>query len=162
MNGRACADWSGCGMADARKYILVHDLARQRAVQGVMAADAGWEVLVRPPRKSRDQEERYHAMIGDIARQFEHAGRRWDAEDMKRLLVDAFKQDTRDDPDLSPLWREMGDLRLVPAIGRDGFVALGDQTRKFPKRLASAFIEWLFAFGAERGVEWSEPQRRAA
>lgn len=147
----------------ARKFVLVHDMARQRAVEAVRAAPAGLEVVIRETRKSRDQEERYHAMIGDISRQFTHAGRKWDAEDTKRLLVDAFKADTKGDPDLRDLWLEMGDLRLVPAIGRDGFVALGDQTRKFPKKLASAFIEWLFAFGAENDIEWSEPaQRRAA
>lgn len=145
-----------------RRFVLVHDMARARALEAVRLAMEGWEVLVRPPRKSRDQEERYHAMIGDIALQYVHFGRKWDAEDMKRILVDAFKYETRNDPDLCELWAEMGDLRLVPAIRRDGFVALGDQTRKFPKKLASAFIEWLFAFGVENDIQWTDPQRTQA
>lgn len=149
-------------MTDARKFVVNDDSVRQRVIEFAREVPLGWEFIGRPARKTRDQEERYHAMIGDIARQYQHAGRRWDTESMKRLLVDAFKHETRDDPDLAPLWRAMGDLRLVPSIGRDGFVALGDQTRKFPKKLASAFIEWLFAFGAENGVRWTEPQRRAA
>lgn len=143
-------------------FILAHDMARQRAVEAVRSAPAGYRVDVSEPKKSRPQEEKYHAQIGDIARQYMHAGRKWSDEDMKRLLVDAFKEDTKRDPDLGPLWLEMGDMRLVPAIGRDGFVALGDQTRKFPKKLATAFIEWLYAFGAENDVEWSEPERAVA
>src|SRR3546814_3576481 len=48
-----------------------------------------------------------------------YAGRTWDDEDMKRILVDAFKHETKNDPDFVDLWANMGDLRLVPAIGRD-------------------------------------------
>lgn len=112
-------------------------------------------VLQRPVRKSRNQEEHYHALIGDIARVYQHAGRKWDAEDMKRLLVDAFRRETKDDANLGQHWRAMGDMRLAPAIGADGFVMLGYQTRKFPKALASAFIEWLLAFCAENDVPMS-------
>lgn len=123
-----------------------------------------FEVVIRQAIKSREQEEHYHALIGDIADQYEHFGRKWGEEDMKRLLVDAFKHETRDDPDLVGCWKDMGDLRLIPAIGRDGFVPLGDQTRRFPKKLACAFITWLLAFMFENGVYCTDPkwQREAA
>jgi hypothetical protein len=110
---------------------------------------------IKPEPKSREQEKKYHAQIRDIARQYVHAGRRWDEEDLKRLLVDAFREETKNDPELRDEWAALGDLRLAPAIGRDGFVALGYQTRKFTKKLGSAFIEWLYAFGAENGIEWT-------
>jgi hypothetical protein len=110
--------------------------------------------------KSREQEKLYHAQIGDIARQWTHAGRKWDADDMKRLLVDAFWRDTKADTDLRDWWATFGDLRLAPAINSDGFVALGYPTRKFPKPLASAFIEWLYAFGVEAGIVWSRDAQR--
>ncbi len=132
--------------------------SRDRAAQAVLEAPDGHRVRIEAPRKSRLQEEKYHAQINDIARQYVHAGRKWDAEDMKRLLVDAFRQETKGDPDFAPLWAEMGEMHLVPAIGRDGFVALGIQTRKFPKKLASAFVEWLNAFGAENDIVWSDPK----
>src|ERR1700758_3544195 len=123
------------------------------------ALDEGglFELVIRRSLKSRDQEEHYHALIGDIAKQYRHFGREWDTEDMKRLLVDAFKYDTKNDPDLSELWERMGNLHMVPAIGRDGFVALGEQTRKFPVRLAAGFITWLYAFGADKGVVGADP-----
>ena len=38
--------------------------------------------------KSRDQEKLYHELIGQIAKQMQHMGAKWDAESWKRLLVD--------------------------------------------------------------------------
>jgi hypothetical protein len=145
-------------MSDPRKFRLVHDLARQNAKRAIDdPAYEGWDVLLRPPRKSRDQEEKYHAQIGDIADQWHYLGVKWSRDDMKRILVNGFKEDTKDDPDLAECWREMGELKAVPGM-RGGLLVLGDQTRKFPKKLASAFIEWLYAVGAENDVEWTDPR----
>lgn len=149
-------------MSETRRFVLVHPTARARAAEGVRTAPEGYEVLIRPPRKSRDQEERYHAMFADIAEQWLFCGRKWDAESIKRLCVDQFKRETINDHDFAALWRDMGTVELAPSIDGSGVVALGTQTRKFPKKLASALIEWLLAFGAENGIAWSEPRRSVA
>jgi hypothetical protein len=145
-----------------RLFILAHDMARQNAVRAVQEAPAGYWITVSEPRKSREQEERYHAMLGDLSEQWKLHGRKWDAESMKRLCIDQFKRDTIKDPDFSEMWRAMGDIEIAPSIDGSGIVALGTQSRKFPKRLASAFIEWLFALGAEVGVRWTDPVKVAA
>lgn len=95
-------------------------------------------------------------MIGEIAKQWEFCGRHWDAEDMKRLLVDQFRRDTKDDPDLREEWAGVVSVDLAPSIDRMGTVLLGIQTRKFSKKLASAFVEWLYAFGANEGVVFTQ------
>ena len=146
-----------------RVFVLVHDQAREGCARYAQAeAPDGTLVTFQQAPKSRIQEEKYHAMFGDIARQYTHAGRKWDADDMKRLLVDAFKRETKDDPEFADLWREMGEMALAPAIGSDGFVMLGTQTKKFPRKLAAGLIEWLYAFGAENDIRWSEPKQRLA
>ena len=132
-----------------------------RHAQLALQTGEAYEVVVRLATKSREQECHYHALIADIADQHQHCGRKWNDEDMKRLLVDAFKHDTKDDPDYAHLWREMGELQLAPAIGRDGFVVLGDQTRKFPVKLAGAFITWLQAFMADNEIATSDPKYQA-
>lgn len=114
------------------------------------------------PLKSREQEMRYHAMIGDIAKQVPINGNKIDKESFKRLLVDAFKHDTKNDPGLAEHWTKMGEITLMPALNHGGFVLIGTQTRRFPKPLACAFIEWLYAFGAEYGVRWGERPDKAA
>jgi len=95
--------------------------------------------------KSRDQEEKYHAMIGEIAKQAKHIGASWDAESWKRLLVDQFCKDTG-----------LKTGVVMPNLSGDGIVQLGFQTRKFTKEQASEFVEWLHAWGAEHGVTFEQ------
>src|SRR5690606_32501596 len=75
---------------EKRAFRFVHDSARRNAAQLCMTAPDGWFARFDAPKKSRDQEEKYHAMIGDIAKQVDLNGQRWGVDDAKRLLVDAF------------------------------------------------------------------------
>lgn len=95
--------------------------------------------------KTRDQEEKYHAMIGEIAKQAEHFGSKWDAESWKRLLVDQFCKDIGIKTGV-----------VIPNLSGDGIVQLGMQTRKFTKEQASEFVEWLNAWGAENGITYTQ------
>jgi hypothetical protein len=148
-------------MSEPRFFVMAHPQARSRAIDAIKDAPDGWHVRLQPPLKSRPQEEKYHAQIGDIADQWLYLGVKWSRDDMKRILVNGFKEDTKDDHELSECWRAMGELKAIPGM-RGGLVVLGDQTRKFPKKLASAFVEWLYALGAEIGVEWTEPEMERA
>lgn len=109
--------------------------------------------------KTREQEKRYHAMLNDIARQCSHLNENFDADSWKRLCVDMFRKECLQpgaDPRLSDYWKRNG-FRVVPSLDGSGLVVLGSQTRNFPKYVACAFTEWLFSFGAERKVEWTDP-----
>jgi hypothetical protein len=107
------------------------------------ALDAGKELVleIKAANKSRDQEQKYHAMITEIAQQAQHLGSKWDAESWKRLLVDQFCKD---------IGLKTG--VVIPNLSGDGIVQLGYQTRKFTKEQASQFVEWLYAWSAENGV----------
>ena len=109
------------------------------------ALDAGRPLVmdIQQAPKSREQEEKYHAMIGEIAKQAEHLGSKWDAESWKRLLVDQFMRDAG-----------VGGNRVLPNLDGTGIVQLGSQTRKFTKEQASEFVEWLLAWGAEHGITY--------
>lgn len=100
---------------------------------------------IKAVNKSREQEEKYHAMIGDIAKQASHLGSKWIAEDWKRLLVDQFCKESG-----------MNGGKVIPNLSGDGIVQLGFQTRNFTKEQASEFVEWLHAWGAENGITFTE------
>jgi NinB protein len=144
-------------MTDRQRFVLAHATARQMASRACIQAPDGYVVKVEPPAKSRDQEEKYHAMLGDIAKQVRIYGREWDREDLKRLLVDQFVRDMKEAG--TPLSKQGA---VVPSLDGSGVVQLGVQTRRFLKKEAIAFIDWLYAFGAENGVLWSEPAMREA
>lgn len=107
------------------------------------ALDAGKHLTmeIKLVSKTREQEEKYHAMIGDIAKQAQHMGAKWSAEDWKRLLVDQYL-------------REVENIqgKVVPNLDGSGIVQLGFQTRNFTKEMANEFIEWLYSWAANNGI----------
>jgi hypothetical protein len=131
---------------------LVHPTARQLASKACINAPDGWTVELKAPTKSREAEMKYHAMFGDVARQVEFMGRKQDAETWKRLLVDAFARVKAAEGD--PV---QGVGAIMPNLDGSGFVQLGVQTRKFSKRHASEFIEFLLSWGIDQNVVWSDP-----
>lgn len=139
-------------MTDKQVFRLVHPTARQLASRACINAPEGYLVEIRPATKSRDQEAKYHAMFADVARQVEFMGSKRDAETWKRLLVDAFARVKAADND--PV---QGVGAIVPNLDGTGFVQLGVQTRRFSKRHASEFIEFLLAWGVDNDVVWTDP-----
>lgn len=112
---------------------------------------AGHRLLLRiEPETRRDNHNRhFHSLIGQISQQL--GGELADAEDAKRILISAFRIDTRNDPDLAGEWAKFGDVRMGRGL-RGEVVLMGIQSRSFTIKLARAFVEWLYAFGAESGV----------
>ena len=100
---------------------------------------------IKAQSKSRDTEKLYHELIGQIAKQAQHMGAKWSAEDWKRLLVDQFMRDIGE-----------GGGKVIPNLDGTGIVQLGTQTRNFTQEQGSQFIEWLYAWAANNGVTIDE------
>lgn len=105
--------------------------------------------------KTRIQEEKYHAMLTDISKQMLHLTQKLDVDSWKRLCVAQFKADSIENniPRLAEYWRSKK-MQLVPSLDGRTLVTLGDQTRDFPKYVASGFIEWLVYFGSTNHVKF--------
>ena len=114
---------------------------------------AGYRLVAKlEPETRRDNHNRhYHSLIAQIAKQL--GGDLAEPEDAKRILISAFRIDTRDDPDLAGEWARFGDMRMGRGL-RGEVVLMGMQSRDFTIKLARAFIAWLEAFGAEQGVRF--------
>lgn len=124
---------------------LMHNLWPK--VKAALAAGRKLTLEVKDASKSREQEEKYHAIIGDIAKQAQHMGSKWDAETWKRLLCDKFV-------------REIGlSSQIMANLDGNGLVQLGFQTRKFTKEQASEFVEFLLAWCADNGIELNDTQK---
>lgn len=146
-----------------KRFRLVHETARKGAARECLEAPDGYIVTISEPVKRRIQEEKYHAMIGDIADQCTFMQRKWNKEEWKRLLIDAYVRIARENakaegkPDPFPGFGE-----IVPSIEGNGFVQLGIQSRKFTIKQASEFIEYLLDYGENQLVVWTEPEGIAA
>lgn len=126
-------------------FILAHDMARQRAVEAVRSAPAGYAVQIKEPTRNLDQNARMWAMLADVSRQVDWYGKRLTPEDWKHVFSSSLRR-----------------LEVVPNLDGTGFVALGLSTSRMSVREMADLITLVDAFGVERGVEWSEPQQQAA
>ena len=142
-------------MTDRRVFKFSHLTARNLAAAYCLNAPDSYVCTIDAPKRSTEQNEKMHAMIGDIAKCVPFMGKLINRDDMKRLLVDAFAKVMRDAG--TPLHH---DGRVVPSLDGERVVQLGIQTKDFRVREASEFVEYLYAFGAENGVTWSERVRQ--
>lgn len=110
--------------------------------------------------RTLEQNDKIHAMLSDIANQAKHLNQVLDLDSWKRLCVDQFRKDCieNDIPRLADYWKRQN-FRLMPSLDGGSLVALGTQTRDFPKYVAAGLIEWLYKFGAENNIEWSEQEQ---
>jgi hypothetical protein len=122
-----------------RLFILSHPQARANALEAIRTAPDGYSVTLAEPKRNLEQNARMWAMLADISRQVVWHGKRLTSEDWKAVFTAGLRK-----------------LEVVPNLDGTGFVALGGSTSSMSVREMRDLIELMFAFAAERGVEWSE------
>ena len=127
-------------MTDKRLLILVNPEVRRRAVAAVVEAPEGFCVRIEPPKRSGDQNAKFHALCSDIARsQAVWMGKRRTATEWKVLLVSGHAVATKEGSELVP--------------GLEGeFVNLRESTAAMSKRRGSSLIEYTLAFCAMHDI----------
>lgn len=124
-------------------FIIAHDTARQRAASAVMSAPEGFIVEIKEPNRSLEQNAKMWPMLEDLSRQVNWYGQKLTGDEWKDVLTAALKKQ-----------------KVVPGLD-GGFVVLGQRTSKMSKTDFSELIELLYAFGAERGVNWTNAREAA-
>lgn len=101
------------------------------------------KLSIKDEDRSGEQNKYLHALLGDIAGQVEHAGKKWDVLIWKRLLTAAWLREEGDQP------------QMIPAIDGHGFDVIYERTSKLSVKQCASLIEWVTCFGAEHDVKWS-------
>ena len=120
------------------------DLPRLLGVLQARGFDKPVKVTIKDLDRSGEQNKKLHAALGDIARQVEHAGKKWDILIWKRLLTAAWMREEGENP------------VLIPAVDGNGFDIVYDRTSKLTVKQCASLLEWIQAFGAEHCVRWSQ------
>jgi hypothetical protein len=110
----------------------VADMAEKGLPGGPVVVTLGRE------KRTLEQNDRLWAMLTDVSRQVEWHGMKLSPEDWKHVFTAAQHQQ-----------------RLVPGI-EGGFVALGHSTSRMTKAELSELMEFIAAWGADRGVEFHD------
>jgi hypothetical protein len=126
------------------RFILAHDTARQRALSAVANAPDGMVVEIKEPTRSLEQNAKLHAMLEDVANQVEWHGMKLHKDIWKRICTAAMLREIGESP------------MLVPSLDGHGIEIIYEKTSTMGKRMMAALIEWVYAFGSEKGVRWTE------
>lgn len=133
-----------------RIYHLVHDQARQNAVQAVKGAPEGHVVTIAEPSRTLDQNAAQWPYLAAFAAQ-------------KQLCINGVMQNVTDNDwkdVLTATWN--GEMRM--AVFDNKVIMLPQRTSKMGKRVFSEWMEYLVAMAAQSGVEpiYKTPQQVAA
>lgn len=115
---------------------------RERASRWIDKAPFGTRVEFKASKRSLPQNDRMWAMLTDVAMQLNWHGISLTPDDWKLVFLDALKREAR----------------FVPNIDGAGFVNLGRSSSDLSKEEMSELIELIFAFGAQHGVKFNEPE----
>lgn len=118
---------------------LRSDVQRAYACRLIAEAQDDSVVSISPPRRSADQNSKLWSMLTDISRQ-KPGGRVATPDTWKALAMHA------------------AGFAVQFELGLNGQpFPSGYRTSRMTKAEMSLLIEWLFAYGAEVGIKWSEP-----
>ena len=121
-------------------YNLVHQQARQRALEAVRDAPEGYQVRITEQCRNLDQNAAQWPILQAFAEQLQWPVNgqfcKLEPEEWKAILSAAFKRET---------------VRIVQGLD-GGMVMLGLRTSKMGKKQFSEWLEYLHATAADRGV----------
>jgi len=121
---------------------LTTEQDRLRAAKWVTQAPAGTRVEFKAPKRSLPQNDRLWAMLTDISTQKEHNGRRYTPDQWKVLFMHACGRE----------------VQFIPALDNLTFIPWGQSSSDLSKQEMTDLIEFMFAWGAENGVSFHEPE----
>jgi len=129
----------------SRALITVHSQAdRQRAAAWAARSPTGTRIEFKASKRTLPQNDKMWSMLTDIARQATHAGRRFTVDQWKVLFMHACGSE----------------VQFLPALDGQTFVPWGSRSSDLSKDEMSELIEFMFAWGAENGIVWSDPAER--
>ncbi|WEA24068.1 recombination protein NinB [Rhizobium binxianense] len=130
--------------------VLANDAFREKAIDWIRRAPKDTRVEFKGPQRTTPQNDRMWAMLTDLSLQLTWYGQQLTPEDWKFVMLDALRRERSEQ------------IRMVPNTDGSGFVPLGTSSSDLSKEEMTDLIEIIFAFGAQHGVEWSEPKGQAA
>lgn len=127
-------------------YFLVNEQVKRNACAAIMAIEPSAEnpkmVEIKEKIRNPDQNALMWVLLQCLERQTTWHGMKLSAEEYKDLLSAGLVKS-----------------KVVPNIDGTGFVILGQRTSKMTKRDFSDLIELIYAFGADRGVKFTEQEK---
>ena len=135
-------------MSSRAQLVLTGLAVRDRAHHWIEIAPAGTRVEFKPPQRTLDQNDRMWAMLTDIVRQHARfngdSGRKYTTDEAKVVFMHACGKE----------------IEILPSLDGKTFVPYGQSSSDLGVREMSDLIEFMFMWGAENSIVWSDPKEK--
>lgn len=121
--------------------ILTSPSERLRAAHWADKLPPGTRIDFKAPKRSLPQNDRLWAMLTDVATQKQHAGRKYTPDQWKILFMHGCGRE----------------VQFIPSLDNSTFIPWGQSSSDLSKEEMSELIEFMFSWGAENGIVWSDP-----
>ena len=127
----------------SRAVLILHtDDLRRKAIHWISKAPKFTRVEFKGPKRTLPQNDRFWAMLTDVADQLRWHGMKLSPDDWKLVFLDALKRE----------------VRMVPNIDGNGFVNLGRSSSDLSVAEMGELMELIAAFGAQHGVTFHDSE----
>jgi hypothetical protein len=130
-------------MANKKIFKLVSETVKNNLINFIRSLPVDSKnplvVCIQEMTRTLEQNARMWATLTDISKQVNWHGLMLTSEEWKHVFTATLKGQ-----------------KTVPNLDGTGFIVLGQSTRRMSKKELSNLLELAYAFGAEKGVNWSE------
>lgn len=124
-----------------RALIIIRSkVERDRVAKWAAQAPYGTRVEFKGEKRTLPQNDRMWAMLTDVSRQSTHMGRSYTPDQWKVLFMHACGRE----------------VQFVPALDGTTFIPWGQSSSDLSKQEMTDLIEFIFSWGAERGVVFQD------
>ena len=116
------------------------EAAREKCLRLIASLPFGKTVVIRDEKRSAEQNDKMWAMLTDLSRQCYLDGRRRPPSDWKVVVMHALDYEQR----------------FIPSLDGQSYIPLGYRSTGLTKGEMSDLIEFIYKYGAENGVQWSD------
>ena len=122
--------------------VLIGQPARDEAKRLIDCAPDSAVVNIRQAARTNDQNAKMWAMLSDVSRQTEHAGRRYSSEGWKQLFMHACREELN------------MELQFINGLNGEIF-PLGFRSSQLRKSQMVDLITFIQSWGDQNGIHWT-------
>ena len=124
--------------------IIQNQTDRDRAARWAQGVPVGSRIEFKETKRTLPQNDRFWAMLTDVAAHMKKLGRDHTPDQWKVIFMAAYGHE----------------VQFLPSLDQRTFIPLGHSSSDLSVREMTDLIEFMFAWGAENGVEFKEPTDR--
>jgi hypothetical protein len=125
--------------------VLANDIVRERAINWIRKLPKDTRVEFKAPKRSLDQNSLMWVLLGHVAAQKEHCGRKYNSDQWKCIFMHACGQE----------------VQFIPSLDGSTFIPWGNRSSDLSVGEMTELIEYILSWGAQNGVEFGDEARAA-